>query len=84
MPLFPLLLELLQDMNWPGAWEAVDLMASVGSTQILPLVEDAIFEAYQKKDYIWLSGLAMLNDKLASEGVSVSKEVYALLKYADY
>ena len=84
LPLLPLILELLQDINWPGAIEAIDLISAICSPEVLGLVEKTILKAYQQKDFMWLGGLRILNQKLISNGHIISPSASNLLEFADF
>jgi len=81
----PSLLELFQDLNWPGVEKAFTILSQVDKCDLIPLIEDAIMKAYVEKDYIWLAGI---KEFLRSSGINENhfykKDIYKLLLYADF
>lgn len=59
----PSLIALLQDLNWPGALHAVDLLKNVEEKVLIPLIEDAIKEANESSDEMWLWGIKFLLER---------------------
>ena len=57
-----LLLEWLQDMNWPGAEIIFDRLFRIPFTKIQQDVEFCIFRAMQDNDDIWLNSLKALKE----------------------
>jgi len=80
----PELLKLLQDINWPGAYEAIEIISLSELKATIPLVENAVSEAYEKEDFMWLGGLKLLieNEKIDSSALSLKTK--ELLIYADF
>lgn len=54
------LLKLLQDINWPGALKAEELLKMFKKKDILLPLEDALFEAYKTDDSEWVTWLKPL------------------------
>ena len=61
--LLPGLLCLLQDVNWPGATEAIEILAEIDKKTVVPLIEQAIHSANLNEDFMWLGGLSLLVSK---------------------
>lgn len=60
----PSLLKLMQDINWPGVTEAVDILGSMPKIDIVPEIEKTIKRAYKETDYQWIYGLEYLVEML--------------------
>jgi hypothetical protein len=54
------LLLLLQDLNWPGAHQGINVLLAMERNYLLPFLEQAIKLAYETDDSIWLYGLLHL------------------------
>lgn len=81
----PSLLWLLQDLNWPGVDKAFTILTRIDKCDLIPLIEDAIEKAYVEKDYMWLGGIKrFLNSSGINENHFFNKDIYKLLKYADF
>lgn len=80
----PELLKILQDINWPGAYEAIEIISLSELKVTIPLIENAVSEAYEKEDFMWLGGLKLLieNEKIDSSALSLKTK--ELLEYADF
>ena len=83
--LLPKLIWLLQDINWPGALMAAEILKSIEKRTLVPLVEKAIIQAYEYEDYMWIGGLKMVVDKkpILKEDFN-NPATYELLKYSDF
>lgn len=83
--LLPKLIWILQDINWPGALMAVEILISIEKRTLVPLVEKAIIQAYENDDYMWIGGLKMVVEKkpILKEDFNNSN-TYELLKYSDF
>lgn len=53
----PLLARLLQDRNWPGALEAIEIFRSVGKQISVPFIEKECEQALSCQDADWLEHL---------------------------
>ena len=81
----PGLLWLLQDINWPGALKAIEILKSTDKLVILPLVEQTIIKAYEDEDYMWLGGIKRLIEEAKYTINDFSNvETYKLLNYSDF
>lgn len=81
----PTLLWLLQDVNWPGAVRAIDILLKQDKNILIPQLEEKIKEAYQNEDYMWLGGLKMLVKKCEYKSSDFFDEkTYALLEFSDF
>ena len=58
--LLPDLLQLLQDINWPGARHSIIVLSAIPKKFLIPPLEYALQEAYDSDDSMWISGLAQL------------------------
>ncbi|WP_312648924.1 DUF5071 domain-containing protein [Aminipila sp.] len=56
----PGLIEWLQDMNWPGAWTALETLQAIDIPILIPYIENALKKALQEDDEMWLMGLKEL------------------------
>lgn len=82
---FPVLIWLLQDINWPGAIRALDILTQSDKTVVGPMLENAIMQAYELNDTMWLGGLNMLANKANYCMNDFSnKKIYELLSNADF
>ncbi|WP_049680945.1 hypothetical protein [Peribacillus loiseleuriae] len=81
----PSLLFLMQDINWPGAIEAVEIVKNIGKRSVLPYLEDALEIAYKSEDYMWIGGLKYLVDSLnIIESDFCNLQNYETLQLADF
>lgn len=60
----PRLIEWLKDMNWPGAWTALETLLVIDNSILLPYIENALEKALQENDEMWLMGLKELVGRL--------------------
>ncbi|MBQ7011413.1 MAG: hypothetical protein IJN63_06870 [Clostridia bacterium] len=76
---------LLQDVNWPGALHGIEILAALDKRVVIPLIEEALFEADEKDDSMWIGGLKMLSNrlKLTCEDFS-DAELWAVFTKADF
>ncbi|HCC07515.1 MAG TPA: hypothetical protein DEP72_05085 [Clostridiales bacterium] len=81
----PSLLELLQDLNWPGTLMGVEILTSMDIKVTIPFIEEAIQKAYNEEDYMWLGGINEII-KLANikEEDFNNKAIFKLLRYRDW
>lgn len=56
----PDLLFLLKDLNWPGALKALEILKSMKAADVIKNLEQALKQAYDEKDGIWISNLKEL------------------------
>lgn len=83
----PDLLKMMQDLNWPGAEEAIEVLADMDLNSLLPQLKETIETAFDEDDAMWLGGLNMVVEELENKhGVRLFSEerVYELLKEADF
>ena len=59
----PQMLFLLQDMNWPGALDATELMVRLSHTELKPHISRALTDADKEKDTIWIAWIKAFLDK---------------------
>lgn len=64
---FPSMVELFQDMNWPGAEEAVHYFQTLHKSTVLPFIEVGARQAITKQDDQWLWFLYAVCERLQIE-----------------
>ena len=64
---FPCLMELFQDLNWPGAEEAVLYLQTLETTVVTPYIEAAAKQAMAEQDREWLWFLYAVCERLHIE-----------------
>lgn len=82
---FPKMVELFQDMNWPGANEAVDYFKSIEKQTVVPFIEAGGKQAIKERDEQWLWFLYTVCERLQIERVNffdgtvfdMMEEIYA-------
>lgn len=81
----PDLLEHLQDINWPGAEEAIDLLTTFSKSDLTPFLEHSLTEAFIPKDGLWLAGLKLLVNEMGYVPSDFSDPiVFRYLGFADF
>ena len=84
-PLLPNLVWLLQDINWPGALEAMEILSSIEKTIVLPIIEKALLMADANADSMWIAGINLLVKKAGYKSIDFSDEkIYEILDKADF
>ncbi len=84
-PLLPDLVELLQDVNWPGAEGAMEILSSVEKTIVIPIIERALLAADAENDLMWIGGINLLVKKAGYTSTDFSDEkMLRILKKADF
>lgn len=79
------LFTLLQDINWPGANSAINVLKDIDKQYLLPKLEEYIKLAYQTSDDMWLGGLKRLTMAChLTEKDFSSTEIYDMLKYSNF
>ena len=61
-------MELFQDLNWPGALEAIDYFRTIDKHVVEKYIEVAIAQAKATNDEDWLYFLSMVCEELHIEG----------------
>lgn len=85
IPMLADLLSLLQDLNWPGAMHAIQILKKIDSNVLIPLLEETIKKAYQEEDFEWLAGLKRLVSECHyEEKVFSSDDIFHLLDFASF
>lgn len=56
----PGLLNWLKDLNWPGAWTAIETLQNIDFSILLPYLEDTIKNAMDDNDELWIMALKEL------------------------
>lgn len=64
---FPKMVELFQDINWPGANEAVDYFKTLDKQFVVPFIEAGGKQAIKENDDQWLWFLYMVCERLCME-----------------
>lgn len=64
---FPKMVELFQDMNWPGAREAVDYFKRLDRQVVVPFIEAGGKQAMKEQDDQWLWFLYTVCEQLHME-----------------
>jgi len=81
----PSLILLLQDLNWPGAFDGMNVLKEADTSILMPMLELAITEAFSSNDFIWLGGIKhFLEFAHINKTHFIDSTVYKLLEYADY
>ena len=62
-PLLSDLIWLLQDVNWPGADKALEILSSLDKKFLMPLIEEALCTAEADHDTMWIGGINLLVKK---------------------
>ena len=76
---------LFQDLNWPGAYESIEILKEIDKKVFLPIIEAAIEEAFKCKDYMWLGGIKQfIEDAKICKNDFEDNNMYDLLAYADW
>ena len=65
IPFIPDLLQMMQDINWPGARMAVDILCAMDLDVLQPQLERTITTAFNDNDDMWLMGLDILVEEWA-------------------
>lgn len=77
----PKLARLLQDRNWPGALDAIEVFRDIGKTISIPYIEKECIEAAKLNDLDWLEHLYFACTSLNySKNDFVDKELYLFMK----
>lgn len=61
----PSLLEWLQDLNWPGAQDVLDLLGQADPAVVEPELREAMVKARSEGDEDWLTNLQRLAGEMA-------------------
>ena len=64
---FPRIVELFQDINWPGAKEAVLYFQTLDKMVVIPYIEAAAKQAIEERDWEWLWFLYTVCERLSIE-----------------
>lgn len=77
----PKLARLLQDRNWPGSLEAIELFRELGKAIAIPYIEQECISACKQKDLDWLENLFFASNSLNySENDFKHKDSYRFMK----
>ncbi|MGX4599034.1 hypothetical protein [Faecalimicrobium sp. JNUCC 81] len=60
----PQLVEVLQDLNWPGSMDSVEFLSSLPIEKYIKSLEYSLEKAIKEKDEDWLFGIFYLIDKV--------------------
>lgn len=84
-PAIPTMFMLLQDVNWPGAYDALAILVVLGKNIILYELEKTIRLAFVEQDSMWLAGLKMLVEQLKLSPYDFNDQsVFEMLQSADF
>ncbi len=84
-PLLSELVWLLQDINWPGAAGAMEILSSTEKTAVIPIIEEALLKADAKNDSMWIGGINLVVKKAGYISADFSDEnMLKILKKADF
>ena len=79
------LLFLLQDLNWPGALRAREIVKGMSKDDVLRPLQEALLQAYATNDGIWISNLKSLVDYFGYGGESFQDmNLAAILEKAEW
>lgn len=79
------LIWLLKDINWPGSYQAIDVLKKIKKEEVITLIENAIQLAYNDEDTMWLGGLKRLVEEADyNRDDFVNANVIEMLSYADF
>ncbi|WLR44446.1 hypothetical protein LC087_18865 (plasmid) [Bacillus carboniphilus] len=77
----PKLAELLQDRNWPGSLDAIEVFRDIGKETSTPYIERECEKALECHDYDWLEHLEFACDSLEiNENDFHNKKSYISMK----
>ena len=80
-PAFPSLMELFQDLNWPGAEEAVMYLQTIETNIVTPYIEAAAKQAKEQHDGQWLWFLYAVCERLTIQReMFQDSAIYDLMK----
>jgi len=83
--LLPELVWLLQDINWPGAAEAVKILSSIEKATVLPILENSLLMADADGDTMWIAGINLLIKEACYNNTDFRDEkIIEILKKADF
>lgn len=81
----PCLIWLFQDTNWPGVDISLEVLGTIEIKEIIPHIENALFKAAAKEDFIWIAGIKGLVNHLKMNNTDFSSmEAYKLLELAEW
>lgn len=82
----PKLIWLLQDINWPGSMQAVEIIKGFDKSEIIIPVINAVKEACKEKDYMWIGGLKMIIESIDVYDEISNKypEIDSVLRLAEF
>ena len=76
---------LLQDVNWPGVKQAMEILSSIEKTILIPIIENALLSAESTSDTMWISGINLFVKKVGYSCDDFGdKKIFELLKMADF
>lgn len=79
------LIWLLQDLSWPGTYQAILILKKVDKSVLIPLLESAISEAFQSNDFMWLAGIKQFLFIAQIYKLDfVNSDIHDLLLFADF
>lgn len=76
---------LLQDVNWPGVTQAIEILSSIEKKFLIPIIENALIIAEASNDTMWIAGINLLIKKVGYSCVDFSDEkIFELLGDGDF
>lgn len=52
----------MSDMNWPGTWDAFEIIKTMKKESIKNDLEKSLLQAYRENHGMWISGLKLIID----------------------
>ncbi len=84
-PVLSGLVWLLQDVNWPGAMESMEILSSIEKTAVIPIIEEALLKADAEHDTMWIGGINLLVEKAGYVSADFRDgSILEILKKADF
>jgi len=82
--MLPHLLVWLQDVNWPGTENILQVLSAVDKAVLMPSIEETLLLAAQNGDGMWIGGISLLLERanIQKEDFS-SPDIYDLLALSD-
>lgn len=75
---------LLQDVNWPGAAEAIRYLSSLSRDVLIPLAKEALYIADKNDDFMWIGGIRLLIETAGYKKSDFDADIDRILKKADF
>ena len=75
---------LLQDVNWPGAAEAIQYLSSLSRDVVIPLAKEALYIADKNDDFMWIGGIRLLIETAGYKNSDFNADIDRILEKADF